>query len=254
MNGSRSFRGKVVVVTGGGSGIGRATALAFAAEGATVIVADVDADAATETAKLAGGVARAVRCDVAEDADVRAMVASAIEAGGLDAAVNCAGIDQELVPFELSDAATFERIMRVNAFGVWLCMRHELPIMLERGRGAIVNVASVTALVGAPRNQMYTASKHAVIGLTRSAALDVASRGVRVNAICPGGVLTPMVEDFSRRDAASREYVEAGARAHPIGRMAKPSEIADAILYLSSDAASFMTGAAVPVDGGYTAA
>jgi len=247
------FKGKVAVVTGGGSGIGQATVLALAAAGARVIVADINEAAAAATAERAGPLAKGLRVDVTSVTDVQAMIAAALAAGGLDVAVNCAGIDQPPTPFEQLEVELFERVMKVNTFGVWLCMRHQLGEMLQRGRGAIVNVASVTGLVGSAGVSSYCASKHAVVGLTKAAALEVATRGVRVNAICPGGTLTPMLEELCAKDVKFRQFVDAGAKAHPMARMAGPAEIADSILYLASERASFITGTALPVDGGYTA-
>jgi NAD(P)-dependent dehydrogenase (short-subunit alcohol dehydrogenase family) len=243
------FEKAVVLVTGGGSGIGQATALAFAARGAAVIVADINAQAATETAELGGPLVVSMPGDVSSEADVSGWMDAAERMGGLKAAVNCAGIEQAPVSFEKSEAETFERVMRVNAFGVWLCMRHELNAMLKSGGGAIVNVSSIAGLVGTPRQAAYAASKHAVIGLTRTAALDFATRGVRVNAVCPGSILTPMVQAYAEHEPS---IIELGAQNNPMKRWAQPKEVADAILYLCSDAASYLTGVILPVDGGYT--
>jgi NAD(P)-dependent dehydrogenase (short-subunit alcohol dehydrogenase family) len=248
---SKAFENSVILVTGGGSGIGQATVWAFAELGAKVIVADINAEAARQTAERAGALARALPGDVTLEADVAAWMDAAAEMGGLKAAVNCAGIEQPPVAFEHSDAQTFERVMRVNAFGVWLCMRHELTAMLRSGGGVIVNVSSIAGMVGTSMQQAYPASKHAVIGLTRAAALDFATRGIRVNAICPGATMTPMIVSYAKHDPS---VIENGARAFPIKRWAEPREIADAILYLCSEAASYVTGAVLPVDGGYTAA
>jgi NAD(P)-dependent dehydrogenase (short-subunit alcohol dehydrogenase family) len=246
---SKTFEDAVVLVTGGGSGIGQATALAFAEQGARVIVADINHTAALATAAQAGPLAQAVSGDVASQADVDAWIEAATQAGGLNVAVNCAGVEQPQSAFEDSDADTFERVMRVNAFGVWLCMRQELRAMLKSGGGAIVNVASIAGIVGSMMNQSYAASKHAVVGLTKCAALEFAARGIRVNAICPGPTLTPMLLKAGGNDPA---ILEALAQLVPMKRGAEPREMADAILYLSSSAASNITGVMLPVDGGWT--
>lgn len=237
-----------MLITGAASGIGRAVALAFAREGARLFCVDVNVSEVEQVAKQIGG--KAQRCDVGIEADVSGAVEQCVKSyGSLDVAVNAAGIDQDAVPFERSELATLERVMRVNVFGMWSCMRSELRVMLERGSGAIVNVASIAGLVGAPAMQAYVASKHAVVGLTRSAALDCASRGVRVNALCPGGTRTPMLAHHFK---GVPELEEIAAKSHPLGRLSEPDEQARAALFLASDEASFITGQALAVDGGYT--
>jgi len=266
------MEGKVALVTGGSSGIGRATAVLFAREGARVVVADVAAEGGEETAAMirgAGGAALFVRAEVSRAAEVQALVERTVEAfGRLDYAHNNAGITGSgaLTADYLEE--DWDRILRVNLTGVCLCMKHEIPVMLAqgsravlapfgratgagRGRGAIVNTASVAGLAGFPRACAYAASKHAVVGLTRTAALEYAAAGLRINAVCPGWTRTPMVEHAL---AASPHLQEAHIEAsEPIGRMASPEEIAAAVVWLCSDAASFVTGHAMVVDGGLMA-
>ena len=248
--------GKSALVTGAGSGIGRATALAFAREGAWVAAADLKLESAQETARLveaAGGQAVAVEVDVTNDDAVAAMVGAAVKAfGGLDCAFNNAGIAPYQVNAsgqKIADVApeAWQRLLDVNLTGVWRCLRHEVAQMRTQGGGAIVNTASVAGLVGLPNSSAYVAGKHGVVGLTRTAAVDHAEDGIRVNAVCPGYIETPMTEDtMRRRGERIMELV-------PLARMGKPEEIAEAVVWLCSDRASFVTGAAWTVDGGYTA-
>jgi NAD(P)-dependent dehydrogenase (short-subunit alcohol dehydrogenase family) len=248
--------GKSALVTGAGSGIGRATALAFAREGAWVAAADLKLESAQETARLveaAGGQAVAVEVDVTNDDAVAAMVGAAVKAfGGLDCAFNNAGIAPYQVNAsgqKIADVApeAWQRLLDVNLTGVWRCLRHEVAQMRTQGGGAIVNTASVAGLVGLPNSSAYVAGKHGVVGLTRTAAVDHAEDGIRVNAVCPGYIETPMTEDtMRRRGERIMERV-------PLARMGKPEEIAEAVVWLCSDRASFVTGAAWTVDGGYTA-
>lgn len=243
------FKGKVAIVTGGASGIGQATAWALAEAGATVIAADLDADGLERTVSghATAGRVSAMRCDIASESDVRALVAAAERAGGLAVAVNCAGVAQPMVPFEDSDQAVFDRVMRVNAYGTWLCMQHEVRAMLARGGGAIVNVASVSGLGATPLMHAYVASKHAVIGLTRTVGYEVADRGVRINAVCPGATATPMALGLvNTPENRILDHL-------PVKRMAEPEEIAGAIRYLASDAASYIFATTLVVDGGLTA-
>jgi NAD(P)-dependent dehydrogenase (short-subunit alcohol dehydrogenase family) len=246
--------GKVTLVTGGGSGIGRAAALALARAGSAVVVADINGDSATETATLirvTGGQADVVQADVTLAEQVEAMVAATVERfGQLDCAVNNAGISGGLTSLLDCDEATFDRVMAVNVKGVWLCMQAQLRVMLQQGGGAIVNMASVAGLIGTPTLPAYGASKHAVVGLTRTAALSYATQGIRVNAVCPAFIDTPMVDAFIEQEPGMADAVQQSA---PIGRIGRPEEVAAAVVWLCSDAASFVTGAAMPIDGGLTA-
>lgn len=247
------FDNKVVLVTGGGGGIGRASALAFARAGAKLAVTDRDLAAGEETAAQAralGAEALFVAADVMRAADVQSMVAQVVaHFGRLDCAFNNAGIEEEHRRLADCDEATFDRIMGVNVKGVWLCMKHQIPQMLAQGGGTIVNMASAAGLVGAPKMSAYSASKHAVIGLTKSAAVEYGRKGIRVNAVCPGWIRTAMLE---RALALEPQLAAAGAPLHPIGRIGEPEEVAAAVLWLSSDAARFVTGLAHTIDGGLT--
>jgi len=244
--------GKAAVITGAGSGIGRATALAFAAAGARVVVSDVDVAGGEETAaaaRAAGGTMHFLRCDVRSGPEVEALVAHAIDRfGRLDCAVNNAGIEGTLAPIGEASEETAARVLDVNLMGVWRCLHAELPRMVAQGGGAIVNTASVAGLVGAGGLAPYVASKHGVIGLTKTAALEYAAHGVRVNAVCPGLIQTPMVD---RLEAASPGVTAALLAVKPMGRLGSPAEVAAAVVWLCSDAASFTTGHALTVDGGY---
>ncbi len=245
---------KVAIVTGAAAGIGRATALAFAAKGIRVVVADIDEQSGQQVvvdAKQAGGEALFVRCNVTSDADVQALVATTVEAyGRLDFAFNNAGIEVEQAKLADGDELVFDRIMDVNVKGVWRCMKHQIPVMLSQGGGAIVNTASVAGLGAAPKMSIYSASKHAVIGLTKSAAVEYAKKGIRVNAICPAVIDTDMFRRAAESDPRKAEYA---AAMHPVGRLGTSEEIAGAVLYLCSSDAGFTTGVALPVDGGATA-
>lgn len=246
--------GKVAVVTGGGSGIGRAACEIFAREGASVVVADINVVGGEETAHLVtkvGGKAIFLKCDVSRAADAEALVkAAVVNFGGLNCAFNNAGVEGE--SSKLADA-TEENFMlnyRVNILGVFLCMKYQIRQMLTQGGGAIVNTASDAGLIGVKNLGQYSAAKHAVIGLTKSAALDYATKKIRVNAVCPGPIRTPML---MRVFEESPRVAEAMIAAQPVKRLGEPSEIADAAVYLCSESASYITGHALPVDGGYMA-
>ncbi|MCS6938892.1 MAG: SDR family oxidoreductase [Roseiflexaceae bacterium] len=247
------FTGKVAFVTGGASGIGRATALAFARAGASVVVADISEQGAQETVRLIeeiGGRAIAVRCDVTQTEEVKTALDRTIEAfGRLDAAFNNAGIEQ--APMATADIPEVEwdRVIAVNLRGVFLCMKYEIPLMLKQGGGAIVNTSSGAGIKGFRDGAAYVTAKHGVIGLTRSAALDYVSHNIRINAICPGITSTPMIERIIGGDDVMREQLLAQ---EPAGRMAHPEEIANAVVWLCSDAASFVVGHALVIDGGQT--
>ncbi len=251
---SGNFSGKSVIVTGAGSGIGLATAKAFAEAGARVVVAEISVkagEAAVQAINEMGGQAIFVQTDVSSAASVSALVDRTMAAyGQLDFAINNAGIDPELVPEATWDEATFDRIIGVNLKGVFLCMKYELEQMAAHGGGVIVNVASIAGTSAVGNKPSYTASKHGVVGMTKAAALQYARRGIRINALCPGGVQTPIADDNTRGDPAA---MAAMANAHPIGRVGLPEEMATAAMFLCSDASSFMTGQPLVVDGGLTA-
>ena len=250
-----SLDGKVALVTGAAAGIGKASALALAGAGASVCVSDLDDAGGRETAQQildAGGEAIFAKCDVTQPSEVAAMVAAAVDAfGRLDAAVNNAGIagyfHQRL---HEADDDMFERVIDVNLRGVWHCMKAELARMLPDQSGAIVNIASVAGLIGAPKAAAYTASKHAVIGMTKSAAVDYAKSGIRINAICPAYTDTAMVQSAIESNPLMASIMQ---RAIPMGRLGQPSEIAQAVLWLCSDASSFVTGHGLVLDGGLVA-
>ncbi len=251
---SMTFSGQVALVTGAAAGIGRATALAFAQQGLKVVLADIDEAGirdGAETIRAAGGEAIAVRCDVTRDEQVKELIEQTLaQFGRLDYAFNNAGIEIEQGRLAEGSEAEFDAIMGVNVKGVWLCMKHQLPVMLAQGGGAIVNTASVAGLGAAPKMSIYAASKHAVIGLTKSAAIEYAKKQIRVNAVCPAVIDTDM---FRRAYEADPRKAEFAAAMHPVGRIGKVDEIAAAVLYLCSDGAAFTTGHALAVDGGATA-
>jgi NAD(P)-dependent dehydrogenase (short-subunit alcohol dehydrogenase family) len=254
MTQERDFTGKVAFVTGAASGIGRATALAFARHGASVVVADVSEQANRETARMieqSGGRALAVRCDVTRSEDVRqAMQQTVATFGRLDHAFNNAGIEpRKSAPTADYEEEEWARIVDVNLRGVFLCMKHEIPLILAQGGGAIVNTSSGAGVIGIKGSPAYTAAKHGVIGLTRAAALDYAAANLRINAVCPGYVDTPMMTRFTGGTAEGRSKV---ISQEPVGRMARPDEIAQAVLWLCSDAAAFVIGHAMVMDGGQT--
>jgi len=240
---------KVAIVTGAGSGIGRATALRFAAEGAKVIVADVTG-AEDETAKVIGANAVAVHADVSKSADVQSMIEAArTRFGRLDIIFNNAGIEGQQAPTADCSEENFDRVISINLRGVFLGMKWAIPAMIASGGGSIINTASVAGLVGFQGLPAYCASKGGVIQLTKTAALEYATQNIRVNAICPGVIWTPMVQ----RLAVNAEAEAAFRSMEPVGRFGTPDDIASMALFLASDESSFVTGAALPVDGAYVA-
>lgn len=245
---------KVVLVTGGGSGIGRATSLLLAKQGAKVMIADYVPESAERTVKLirdAGGHANCVAADVSISQQVEAMVAKTVETfGRLDGAFNNAGIEGKMVDTVDYPEEVFDRIMAINLKGVWLCMRAEIPQMLKSGGGAIVNTASGAGLVGVPMLSAYNASKHGVVGLTKTAALEYAQKNIRVNCVCPGLINTPMVARMIDGGGMNEQDFVA---AEPVRRMGRPEEIGEGVVWLLSDAASFVTGHSMSIDGGYVA-
>ncbi|MBN9415192.1 MAG: SDR family oxidoreductase [Candidatus Eremiobacteraeota bacterium] len=248
-----SFENKVALVTGAASGMGLTTARAFAEAGASVVLADADAaklELARQQLVGAGHKILAVRCDVASEPEVAALVEQAVATfGRLDAAYNNAGIQSPAIETADADGQEFERVQAINLRGVWNCMKYELVQMRKQGSGAIVNCSSIGGLVGLPGRAIYHASKYGVIGLTQSAALEYAARGIRINAVCPGTINTPMVQDMLAKEP---EAMEAILRDQPIGRLGEPEEIASAVLWLCGPGSSFVIGHALVVDGGYT--
>jgi NAD(P)-dependent dehydrogenase (short-subunit alcohol dehydrogenase family) len=247
------FHDKVAFVTGAASGIGRATALAFAHAGASVTVADISEQGVQETASMIedlGARALPVRCDVTSSEDVHAALARTVATfGRLDAAFNNAGVEQPVTPTADITEDEWDRIVAINLRGVFLCMKHQIPLLLQHGGGAIVNTSSGAGVVGITGQAAYTAAKHGVVGLTKSAALDYARSGVRINAVCPGIIATEMMDRFTGGTTEGRDRVIAQ---EPIGRMGTAEEIAAAVLWLCSDAAAFVVGHAMVIDGGQT--
>jgi len=247
-----AFHGEVALITGASGGMGRGLAVAFAAAGASVVAADVDETGGEQTVAEAsrhGGKVTFVRCDVSDATSVAAAVAVATEQfGDLHCAVNAAAIENETKPLHECDDDQFDRMQAVNVRGMFLCMKHEITAMLAGGGGAIVNIASTNAVKPQPNQPAYTASKHAVLGLTRSAALDYAARGIRINAICPGSIDTPMLRTAMER--RGRDMHDVVDRLSLIGRFGRPDEIADAALWLCSEQSSFVVGHALAVDAG----
>jgi len=250
MSRSNRFPGKVAFVTGAASGIGRATAVAFAVEGARVAIVDRTEDALRQTAdaiKDAGGEVLLIACDVASPERVEAAVARTVETfGRLDIAFNNAGVENKATPLAEIELGEWDRILGINLRGTFVCMKHELAQMLKQGGGVIVNTSSGAGIRGVAGGSAYAASKHAIIGMTKSAALDYAKSNIRVNAVLPGNIETPMMDRFTGGDIQKAIDLE------PVGRLGRPEEIAEAVLWMSSDLGSFVTGASISVDGGWS--
>lgn len=249
------FTEKVVLVTGASSGIGRAAAIAFAKEGAKLMLADVNAEGGGETVQLVkalGAEASYITCDVSHEGEVKSMHDAVIQHyGRLDIALNNAGVGGDIAPVHAQEESVFDLVMDVNVKGVWLCMKYQVPLLRQNEEGgSIVNIASVAGLIGFPNNAPYCASKHAVIGLTKAVALEVASKRIRVNAVCPSYINTPMVSAMLEDQPRLSDNVH---QASPMRRLGTPEEVAEAILWLASPKASFVNGIALAADGGLTA-
>jgi NAD(P)-dependent dehydrogenase (short-subunit alcohol dehydrogenase family) len=251
----KRFEGQVALVTGGTSGIGRATAIAFGAEGAKVVVAGRREKEGLDVVKAiekAGGKALFVRTDISKEKEVEALVKKTLATfGRLDVAFNNAGIEEVLTPMHLQTEEHYQQLMDVNVKGVWLSLKHQIPAMKKTGGGSIVNTSSIAGVIGFPQAGLYAASKHAVIGLTKSAALENAKEGIRVNSVAPGAIRTEMFERFAGGEGTDMD--RAMASMHPIGRIGAPEEVASAVLWLCAKESAFVTGQTIPVDGGFTA-
>lgn len=252
------FENKVVLITGGATGIGLATAIRFAGEGAKVVIASRSKSAgqsAVDAIKSSGGEATFIQTDVTQEAQIEALMQKTVETyGGIDAAFNNSGTEGTPTPLAEDNEANYHQIFDVNVKGLWLCMKHQLKHMQQNGGGSIVNNASIAGLIGFPGLGLYAASKHAVLGLTKSAALENGALGIRVNAVSPALIETDMAERFLAAEPDKREENIAGMKAmHPIGRFGQPEEIASAVTWLCSDDASFVLGQSLTVDGGFTA-
>jgi NAD(P)-dependent dehydrogenase (short-subunit alcohol dehydrogenase family) len=252
MNSGKIFNNKVALVTGASFGIGKATALAFAKRGADVVLADwIEDNDTLNLAKAEGVKVLFIKCDVSKVGDVKNLIDQTIRTfGRLDFAYNNAGIEGSNAQTHLCTEENWDKTLGINLKGVWMCMKEELTVMLKSGKGSIVNCASIAGLVGFPGLPAYVVSKHGIVGLTKTAALEYAKQGIRVNAVCPGVIKTPMVDRTTGKDKAVEKQYE---NMEPVGRMGQPEEVAEAVVWLCSDSASFITGHALAVDGGWTA-
>lgn len=250
MSTNQRFSGKVALVTGAASGIGRASAIAFATEGARVAIIDRTEDALSQTAdavKATGAQVLVIACDISQPEQVEAAINRVVETyGRLDVAFNNAGVENKAAPVHEIDLAEWDRILDINLRGTFVCMKHELAQMVRQGGGVVVNTSSGAGVRGVAGGASYAASKHAIIGLTKSAALDYAKHNIRVNAVLPGNIETPMMDRFTDGDIQKAIDLE------PVGRLGKPEEIADAVLWMSADLGAFVTGSAISVDGGWS--
>lgn len=246
------FNNKTAIITGGSFGIGRATALAFAKRGAKVVITDVIEDSETlEQIKSSGGQAIFIKCDVSQNTDVKRMIDTTISTfGTIDYCFNNAGIEGISALTHECTEENWDHTIDVNQKGVWLCMKHQIAVMLSQGKGVIVNNASVAGLVGFQNLPAYVASKHAIIGLTKCAALEYAKKGIRVNVVCPGVIKTPMIDRFTGNNKEVEKQFE---NQEPVGRLGTPEEVANAVIWLCSEESSFVTGITLPVDGGWVA-
>lgn len=245
------FTNKVAIVTGSSYGIGKATAIAFAQRGAKVVLSDWKEDVETlHIIQSMGGEAIFVHCDISKEADVKTLVeATVTRFGRLDIAFNNAGVEGEPAVAPLCTNENWEKVIGINLTGGWYCMKYQIPEMLKQGKGVIVNNASIAGLVGFQASPAYVASKHGLVGLTKNVALDYAQQGIRVNAVCPGVIQTPMIDRFT---GGNQEALEVFKARKPMGRIGQPEEIAATVIFLCSDGASFITGQAIAIDGGWT--
>jgi NAD(P)-dependent dehydrogenase (short-subunit alcohol dehydrogenase family) len=250
MTGSKRFEGKTAFITGAASGIGRATAIAFTAEGARVAITDRGEAALQETAEqvmAVGGDVLTVTCDVSKPEEVASALAKAVKAfGRIDCAFNNAGVENKAAPLHEIELEEWNRVLNINLRGTFICMKHEIAQMLRQGGGVVVNTSSGAGIRGVAGGASYAASKHAIIGMTKSAAIDYAKQNIRVNAVLPGNIATPMMDRFTEGDIQKAIDLE------PVGRLGKPEEIAEAVLWMCSDLGGFVTGASIVVDGGWS--